>query len=238
VIFTKIMCIVLGGTNMELEHAVRNRRSIRKFKPDPITREIISEILEAARWAPSWANTQPWEFYVITGDTLEKYRQANFRKCMEGEAHAPEIPMPDPAVWPENFKQKSKRLGRRVLESQNISRDDHRARKDYYGEVFSLFGAPCLIAVCLNRDIPLAYAMLDVGLIMQTISLLSHERGLGTCMLAASVRYPSILRKLLPIPDDRVLVLGTAMGYPDLESPINLLQRERADLDEFVSWVE
>jgi nitroreductase len=80
--------------------------------------------------------------------------------------------------------------------------------------------------------------MLDVGLIMQTFCLLAHEKGLGTCMLAASVRYPDILRKLLSLPEDKVIVLGTALGYPDMESPINHLQRERADLDEFVTWVD
>lgn len=49
---------------------VKKRRSIRKFKPDPVPDELINKILEAARWAPSGANSQPWEFVVIKDKAL------------------------------------------------------------------------------------------------------------------------------------------------------------------------
>ncbi|HEX7539113.1 MAG TPA: nitroreductase family protein, partial [Syntrophales bacterium] len=62
---------------MELETAIRGRRSIRKFRPDAIPRKLLEELLETARWAPSWGNTQPWEIYVITGAPLEAFRKAN-----------------------------------------------------------------------------------------------------------------------------------------------------------------
>ncbi len=44
---------------------VKERRSIRKFKPDPIPDEYVDKIIEAARWAPSGGNSPPWEFIVI-----------------------------------------------------------------------------------------------------------------------------------------------------------------------------
>jgi len=56
---------------MDTIKAVKERRSIRKFKPEPVSRELISEILERARWSPSWGNTQSWEFYVVTGEPLD-----------------------------------------------------------------------------------------------------------------------------------------------------------------------
>jgi len=59
---------------MDIENAVRERRSIRMFKPDPVPKEIIGQILEEARWSPSWGNTQPWELYVVTGDILERFK--------------------------------------------------------------------------------------------------------------------------------------------------------------------
>ena len=49
----------------EFVKLVRRRRSVRKFKPDPVPEEYIKEVLEAARWAMSGANGQPWEFIVI-----------------------------------------------------------------------------------------------------------------------------------------------------------------------------
>ena len=60
---------------MDLFTAIRERRSIRKFKPDPLPAELITDLLEAARWAPSWANTQCWEV-IIVSDPETKRRLA------------------------------------------------------------------------------------------------------------------------------------------------------------------
>ncbi len=51
---------------MNVIEAIKTRRSIRKYKPDPVEEEKLQAVLEAARWAPSWANTQCWEFVVVT----------------------------------------------------------------------------------------------------------------------------------------------------------------------------
>lgn len=50
---------------MELMEAIKGRRSVRAYKSRHVGREKIKKILEAARWAPSWANTQCWEFVVV-----------------------------------------------------------------------------------------------------------------------------------------------------------------------------
>jgi len=56
--------------------AIKNRRTIRRFKPDPIDEETLQMILEAGRWAPSFSNLQPWRFIVIkdqsTKNALDK----------------------------------------------------------------------------------------------------------------------------------------------------------------------
>jgi nitroreductase len=51
---------------------VKNRRSIRRFKPDPVPGEMIEKIIEVARWAPSGFNMQPWEFVVVQKPELRK----------------------------------------------------------------------------------------------------------------------------------------------------------------------
>ena len=50
---------------MELMQAIRERRSVRTFRSDPVTPELLNEILEAATWAPSHFNAQPWEFILV-----------------------------------------------------------------------------------------------------------------------------------------------------------------------------
>lgn len=65
------------GTNMEFMDVITERRSIRKFKPDPVPQEDIDYVLNAARLAPSWANTQCWEFVVVThSGTIEELAEA------------------------------------------------------------------------------------------------------------------------------------------------------------------
>lgn len=50
---------------MEVLEAINTRRSIRHYKPDPIDDETLQKVLEAARWAPSWSNTQCWRFVIV-----------------------------------------------------------------------------------------------------------------------------------------------------------------------------
>jgi len=220
---------------MDVRIAVRERRSIRCFRPDEVSENIIRDILDVARWSPSGGNIQPWEFYVVTGDALEKFKKLNCQQYMDGVPPSPDIPMPE--VWPEVLKKRYMNLGKRLLSSLSIAREDAEGRSRYHAKMYSLFGAPCLILTCIENSLSIEYAMLDIGLINQTICLLAHERNLGTCMLAASVSYPKLLRELLPIPEDKLIVIGTLLGYPDWDSPENHFERERAAMDEQVTWV-
>ncbi len=55
----------------EVLNAIKNRRTIRKFKPNPIDEEKLQMILEAGRWAPSFSNLQPWKFIVTKDQNLK-----------------------------------------------------------------------------------------------------------------------------------------------------------------------
>src|ERR1035438_358531 len=57
----------------EFENLVRARRSIRKYKKDPVPQELIQKILELASWAPSGKNLQNWRFFVLTGKKRDEY---------------------------------------------------------------------------------------------------------------------------------------------------------------------
>jgi nitroreductase len=50
---------------MDLMEAIKGRRSIRKYKSDPVSEEALQKVIEAVRWSPSWANTQCWELIVV-----------------------------------------------------------------------------------------------------------------------------------------------------------------------------
>ena len=222
---------------MDIRQAVKERRSIRKFKPDPVPESLIRDILDEARWAPSWGNTQPWEFYVITGEPLNKFKAANCDKLTRGVKISPDIKMPE--TWTEQLKKRYNAIGKSTLTALGIAREDAARRNDYMCAMFRLFDAPCLIVACVDKDSSSTeYAMLDVGLITQTICLLAHTRDLGTCILACAVRFPSALREILPDAENKLMVAGIALGYPDRKAIINNFDRERAPLEESVIWVK
>ena len=221
---------------MEIRKVIKGRRSIRKYKPDEVPETLIREIIEDARWAPSGGNTQPWELYVATGESLRKFKEANRRNLLEGVPPTPDIAMQQD--WPEVMKMRYQALARNTLTSQNIDRKDQEARRKYNADMFALFDAPGLILFCLDKALSLEYAMLDIGMILQTVCSLAYDRGLGTCILAASILYPQLAREILSVPGSKNVVIGIALGYPDWEAPVNNFKRERAELDEFVFWVK
>lgn len=220
---------------MELREVVRHRRSIRCFLSEPVGDEIIQELIAEALWAPSWGNTQPWEILVATGAAIEGFKKENRDALLSGKKPKPDIPFPQ--VWPNVLKKRYKDVGKSMLESLSIARDDQEGRFQQYGQMFSLFDAPALLMITVDRELSPEYSMLDVGLFLQTFCLLAHNKGLGTIALAASVSYPEIIRRLFSIPDNKRIVIGAALGWPDLDAPVNCFERKRGAIDEFVRWL-
>jgi nitroreductase len=222
---------------VDVRVVLKERRSIRKFKPDQVPESLIREILEEARWSPSWGNTQPWEFYVVVGEPLEKIKKMNCQLLNEGAASTPDLKMP--VSWLELLKKRYTAVGKSTLEALAVRREDIEARTEYYRSMFRLFDTPCLLVACIDkRSTSPEYAMLDIGLITHSICLLAHNHGLGTCILASAVHYPSMLRDILPDTENKWMAAGIALGYPDPDAAVNQFKRERAPLDEIVTWVK
>lgn len=215
---------------------IKGRRSIRQFLDKEIPKEFIREIMDGARWSPSWGNTQSWNFHVLTGEPLKKFKEANHAAFLEGAEPVPDIPMP--GAWPDACRLRYNDMGRRLYDSLGIERQDTEARHKLHLKMSHLFGATCMIVPTIHKENAIEYGLLDMGLIIQTICLLAHDKGLGTLIMAAAVQYPNIIRKLAAIPNERRIVLGIALGYPDLDYELNKFERSRASLDEFVQWVE
>jgi nitroreductase len=220
---------------MELTEAIKKRRSIRKFKEDQIPKEKLQAIFDQARWAPSWGNTQAWTFHVLSGQPLATYKTGVAERMAKVEAHASDIPMPE--IWPEPFKSRYSETGKLVLSSLSIAREDKASRNQFYEDMAGLFGAPCLVVGCIPRDVRIEYAMLDMGLIIQTLCLAAWNQGVGSCIMAISVGYASLLRQIAAIPEDKLIAIGIALGFPDENHPINRFSRVRMEMDDFVTWV-
>ena len=221
---------------MELQEAVRSRRSIRQFLSKPVSEDIIRALIAASLWSPSWGNTQPWEIVVVTGSKMAEFKQKSQEALMSGHQVPTDIPMPQ--VWPDAYLDRYKELGKTVLGALSIAREDKEARMQHFVKMFGFFDAPAAILVAVDKTLALEYAMLDAGIFLQSFCLLAHDRGLGTCIMAAMVTYPDIARELFGVPADKLFVMGAALGWPDPDAPVNCFERQRGSMDDFVTWVE
>src|ERR1700722_8016170 len=72
------------GPASTFDEVVLGRRSIRGYKPDPVPKALIREVIEIAMRAPSSLNTQPWNFYVVAGALLDRIRAGNTERNLAG----------------------------------------------------------------------------------------------------------------------------------------------------------
>lgn len=221
---------------MPEESAVRARRSIRGYLGKAVDEQTIGELLDEARWAPSWRNTQSWHVWVLRGGPLQRFKEELTRRLLDDAPARPDLDMPG-REWPSVCMERTRRL---MVERAAI---EEAAGLDCSKEATlrrmgSLFGAPCLLVVGTQVGIAQAYAGFDCGAFVQSLCLAAGARGLGTCIMATAVRFPEILHRMLPDDEGRLLVVGVALGRPDPEAAVNSFGRERATLDEFVTWVD
>lgn len=223
---------------MDIIEAVNRRKSIRAFKPDAVPLDILKQVMELALRAPSWANTQPWEFAIVSGRELEKIRRG-FTEKVEEE------PNPDiarPWEFPEPYDTRRRAAIAKSHEIKGIQREDKERRRWWELQQLSNFGAPCEIYICIDRSFYFqdggvnVWPVFDCGLVAQNIMLLATNYGLGTIPQARAVVYPDVIRKALGMPNSKLIVLGIAIGYPDWNDSINQFRSDREPLDKVAKW--
>lgn len=217
---------------MDTIQAIYDRRSIRAFKPDPVRREVLEKIMSATLMAPSWENTQPWEFAVIGGDKMKELLEAMNARRKAGPK--PNMDMP----WPKFtgvYLERAKRDGKRLFQAVGIGREDHKRRADWYHSMTRFFHAPNGIIIYMDSALG-EWSFIDIGIVLQTLMLSAWHHGVGTCALAAAIVYPDVLRQVLSIPESKRIVVGVALGYPDMENAGSTFRAEREGLDALVRW--
>ncbi len=217
---------------MELIEAIRSRYSVRAFKPDPVPRRILQELLEVSLRAPSWANTQPWECTVVGGEVMAELKKALVEKAL---SEAPTTSDLKPPIFSGRYLERSQEFGRRLFEVLGIGREDAKKRQEWALTGSRFFGAPNGIIVYIDRSLT-AWSILDAGLFMQTLMLAAQNYGLGTCPMFRVVRHAADLRRILGIPESKLILCGLAIGYPDTDAPQNKFRTSRDPLETFVTW--
>lgn len=190
---------------MDFFEVVYNRRAVRAYKPDPVSKEDIIKILDAANYAPSGQNLQQWEFIVVSGEKKKKMGESY---GVIGQAYS--------ASW-----------------------EDEASRTAFVEYARTYGGAPVIIVVLAETsDVPNVYKMhLESGsAAMENLVLAARALGLGTCWMTGPMQDEATLRKLLDIPENKMIVAVTPLGYPVAfpEAP----PRMDAELHHKVRWLE
>ena len=131
--------------------------------------------------APSATNCQPWEFIVLTGESLEKARQDNVEQFNLGAVISLDSPVCPPNELPSPYVDRLNALARDLFASANIERSDKEGRREWQLRGKRFFDAPAAILVCADEKIynqRHQISLIDIGIATQTIALLAMEHGL------------------------------------------------------------
>lgn len=221
---------------MNFSTLIKARKSIRGFLPQPVSRELIDEIIEVAKWAPSSMNTQPWYVHVVTGEPLELIRQGNTENMMKGVPHQRDFSMKE--EYEGEHRKRQVAIAVQLFEAMNIARDDKVRRTDWVMRGFRQFDAPVSLVLTYDKKLePAAISQFDLGAFAHAIVLAAWERGLGCVINGQGIMQSSVVRQHAGIPDDQNIMICIAMGYPDESFVANHVKSVREDNHQFVRYV-
>lgn len=221
---------------MDILEAMRGRRATRAFLDKPVARETVEEILEAARWAPSGVNIQPWQVAVVMGATKARLSEAMLAARTAGEPERPDY-VYYPKQWAEPYKERRKVCGITMYKAMKIGKDDTEARIKTWNANYNSFGAPVALFFFVDRALAQG-AWLDNGMFIENVMLAARAFGLDTCPQASLAEYPDLVRTILGIPETRALICGMALGFADTSAAVNSYRLERVAVNEFTQWYE
>lgn len=221
---------------MHYEEIALARRSIRGYKPDPIPREILEEIIHIAKQAPSSMNTQPWHFHVLTGEPLERIRKGNTEKMMAGSAVDREIKLNHGYEGPHRERQIE--IAVQLFEAMGIARDDKERRMDWVMRGFRQFDAPVSIVITVDKALADdTIAHFDCGAATYGLVLAAWSKGIGSVINGQGIMQSSVVRENANIPEDHVIMTCVAMGYPDDSFVANDVKSRRSPNDKVASFI-
>ncbi len=217
---------------MDVSAAVRARRSVRQFRPDPVDDALLRHLLTEAAQAPSGGNLQPWRIYVVNGSAM-----TDLRAHLDDQPplESPEYDIYPPALF-EPHRTNRFTLGEQLYATVGIPREDKAGRLRQFAHNDRFFGAPAALFCFLDRRMgPPQWS--DCGMFLQTLMLLAVERGLATCAQEYwSVRHAAV-SSFVGAPDNEMLFCGMSVGYEDESAPINGLRSERMPLELWATFL-
>ncbi len=216
---------------MEVSEAVRRRKSVRAFLPDPVDDDLLKDLLTKASRSPSGGNLQPWRVFVLNGESMTR-----FREFLADRPPGPPAYDIYPPKLHEPYRTSRYRNGEQLYATLGIGRDDKPARLAQFAKNLDFFGAPAAFFCFIDRAMgPPQWS--DLGMFLQTFMLLAQEAGLDTCPQEAWAVHEPAVMEFAEVPAELRIFCGMAIGKADWDHPINSMESEREPLDVFATFV-
>jgi len=126
---------------MDIITAIKTRHSTRAFLPKAVNKEIIEQILAAARFAPSGVNTQPWRVAVVQGNSKDQLSKKLLEARQNNEPERPDYQY-YPTEWFSPYQERRKACGLALYQALEITMHDKEARMQAWNNNYHFFGAP------------------------------------------------------------------------------------------------
>jgi nitroreductase len=208
---------------------LRQRKAVRAFRPDPLSRELVHDILAEASTAPSGANIQPWRVYVLAGQPLKALADALVAAARAGRAAPPEH-FPEPL--PDVFRARLQDFGARLYRALGIERHDTEGRARQGERNLSFFGAPVGLVFTIDRRLK-PHSWIDLGLFAQTLMIAAKSRGIDTCPQVSFAPFHDVIARHVQMPAEEVTAFGMSMGYGDPGARVNQARIPRERVEDF-----
>ncbi|HEY4925453.1 MAG TPA: nitroreductase [Roseiarcus sp.] len=218
---------------MSVDEAIRRRRSVRGFRPEGVPEATMREVFELAQWAPSNCNVQPWTPHVVSGEALQRLRDALVDAGMRDEPIRPDWPAD--GKFTDVYRERQVDAAQRLYGAMGVERRDAVGRKMAYIRNHAFFDAPHAVFVFMPEPFDTREAT-DIGMYAQTLMLALTARGIGSCAQGALGLFPHIVREHLGIPANYKLLFGVSFGYEDAGVKANAARVGRANLDDAVRF--
>ncbi len=220
---------------MEAVECIKKRRSIRAFRPEEVSKELLMEVFNIAKWSPSYKNSQPWEAVILSGAKKKMLSKMMIDLIAKGEGPKPDLP--EPQFWPSAEESRINHLYKTRAEAAGIDLKAPEVVRKSKETNFNFYYAPHVIYLFQDSSLSL-WSLFDMGLFAQSLMLAAHAKGLGTVPQAFATDYAKQIKNFLSISETKRLVIGISIGYPDYESPVNKFRTDRVKTKELVSWLE
>lgn len=216
---------------MNVLEAIVARKSTRAFLDKPVASDLIRQVLEYARHAPSGANTQPWQVAVVSGDKKNQLQALMIQAYENGQAANMNYQY-YPLDWREPYKRRRTECGLQLYNSLGIKREDKEKRRSQWLANYRAFDAPVMLFFFMEHGMQTG-SFLDYGMFLQSVMLAAQALGLASCPQAALGEYPKIVKNYLQYPEDSILVCGMALGYEDCDAAVNAYRTPRESVENF-----